>query len=92
MKIFRAYIITAVVCISLTVTAACIFIADESAKRITFGNESTVIVYSSSEKTLAENEINAMPVIKKLKDGAKKAASLAPPPISNIYWFISNLN
>lgn len=90
MKIFRAYIIAAIICISLTTIAACIFIADESAKRITLGDESTVIVFSSEDKPLGENEINPLPVIEKIKEGAKKAASIAPPPISNIYWFFVN--
>lgn len=90
MKIFRAYIITAIICISITTIAACIFIADESAKRITFGDESTVIVFGSKAEPLGENEINPLPVIEKIKDGAKKAAEIAPPPISNIYWFFAN--
>lgn len=91
MKIFRAYIITAIVCISLTVSTACIFIADENAKKISLGSESAVVVINSDNNKLKENEINPVPFIEKIKETAKKAASIAPPPISNIYWFSVNI-
>lgn len=92
MKTLRAYIITAIICISITTIVACIFIADESARRITLGDKSTVIVFGSNDEPLDENEINPLPVIEKIKDGAKKAAEIAPPPISNIYWFFVNFS
>ncbi len=90
MKLFRAYIITAVVCISLTVMTACIFIADENTRIIGLGQESAVLVINSSDEKLYDDTVNPMPVIEKIKEAAKKAAGFAPPPISNIYWFVVN--
>lgn len=90
MKIFRAYAITAIICLSLTSIAACIFIADESAKKISLGDESAVVVLSSTDEKLYAEAVNPMPVIEKIKQVAEKAASIAPPPVSNIYWFAVN--
>lgn len=90
MKILRAYIMTAAVCISITSIIAGMFVADENAKKISLGQEYAVVMLSGEGK-LREDAVNPLPLIEKIADGAKKAASLAPPPISNIYWFISNL-
>ena len=90
MKLFKAYIIAAVICLSLTSIAACIFVADENAKRISLGEENAVIVFSSVDEKLYEDAVNPLPLIEKLKEAVKTAASLAPPPISNIYWFAVN--
>ncbi|MBQ2841708.1 MAG: hypothetical protein IJE72_01575 [Clostridia bacterium] len=90
MKIFRAYIITAVVCLSITSSLTAIFVADENAKRITLGQENTVLVFSSADEIYYPDSINPTPFLEKLKKGAEKAASIAPPPISNIYWFAVN--
>jgi len=90
MKIFRAYIITAVVCLCLTSSIAAIFVADENAKKITLGQENTVLVLSSADEKYYSDPINPLPFLEKLKEGAEKAASIAPPPISNIYWFVIN--
>lgn len=90
MKFFRAYIITAVVCLSITTSLSAIFIADENAKKITLGQEHTVLVFSSTDEKFYPDSYNPMPIIEKLKKGAEKAAGIAPPPISNIYWFVVN--
>lgn len=89
-RIFRAYIITAVVCLSITASLSAIFVADENAKKITLGQENTVLVFSSADEKFYPDSLNPMPVLEKLKKGAEKAASIAPPPISNIYWFVVN--
>lgn len=88
MKLFRVYIITAVVCLSITMSISAIFIADENAKRITLGKESTVLVFSSADEKYHSDVFNPMPILEKLGKGAEKAAGIAPPPISNIYWFV----
>ncbi len=90
MKILRAYAVTAIICLSITSVIACIFIADENAKRITLGNESAVAVISSSAEKLGENMVDFSGVFEKIINGAKKAAGYAPPPINNIYWFAVN--
>ena len=90
MKIFRAYIITAAVCLCITSAVAGIFVADENAKKITLGQENAVLVLNSNDEKYYSDSLNPMPFLEKLKEGAEKAASIAPPPISNIYWFIVN--
>lgn len=90
MKFFRAYIITAVVCLSITTSLSAIFIADENAKKIALGQENTVLVFSSTDENYYPDSYNPMPLIETLKKGAEKAAGIAPPPISNIYWFVIN--
>lgn len=90
MKILRAYAVTAIICISLTSIIACVFIADESAKKISLGDESAVVVFSSTDENLYEKAVNPMPIFEKIKNAAEKAASIAPPPVSNIYWFAVN--
>ncbi len=91
MKIIRAYIITAMICISIFSTVGCIFIADENAKKISLGEEYAVVVMKNSSQTLDKNEINPLPKIRKITEEIKKAASIAPPPVSNIYWFIEGI-
>ena len=88
MKILRAYAVTVIICLSLTSIISCIFVADENARKISLGTESAVVVISSDDKKLNDGDINISPAIEKLKEAAKKAASIAPPPISNIYWLI----
>ncbi len=90
MKIFRAYIITAVICLCLSSVASAIFVADENAKRITLGQENTVLVLSSTDEKYYSDSVNPVPYLEKLREGAEKAAGIAPPPISNIYWFVVN--
>ena len=90
MKIFRAYIITAAVCLCITSAVAGIFVADENAKKITLGQENAVLVLNSNDEKYYSDSLNPLPFLEKLKEGAEKAASIAPPPISNIYWFIVN--
>lgn len=90
MKILRAYAVTAIICLSLTSIAACIFVADENAKKISLGNESAVVVMNSSDEKLYENAVNPSPLFEKIKNAAEKAAGIAPPPFSNIYWFAVN--
>lgn len=90
MRIFRAYIIAAIVCISITTTTACIFIADENAKKISLGEESAVVVLNSSDEKLYDDTVNPLPALRKIEEAAKKAAGFAPPPISNIHWFLVN--
>ena len=90
MKLFRAYIITAVVCISITASLSAAFVVDENAKRITLGQENAVLVYSSADEEYYSDSYNPLPLLEKLKKGAEKAAGIAPPPISNIYWFVVN--
>lgn len=43
MKLFRAYIITVIVCISVSSILACIFIADENARKISLGENYSVV-------------------------------------------------
>ncbi len=88
MKILRAYAVTAIICLSLTSIISGIFVADENARKISLGSESAVVVISSNDEKLNENAINISPALEKLKEAAKKAASIAPPPINNIYWLI----
>lgn len=90
MKILRAYAVAVMICISITSVIACVFIADENARKISFGNEITVAVISSSDEQLRENEVDFSHIIVKIKDTTKKAASISPPPLSNIYWFVVN--
>ena len=90
MKIFRAYIITAAVCLCITSAVAAIFVADENAKKITLGQENAVLVLNSGDEKYYSDPVNPLPFLEKLKEGAEKAASIAPPPISNIYWFVVN--
>ena len=86
MKIIRAYILTAIACISITSFIACVFIADENAKRITLGQDYAVMVLTSDDEKRHDEAVNAAPILKKIEEGATKAASIAPPPISNLYW------
>ena len=90
MKILRAYVVTAMICISITTVVASIFVADENARKISFGNESAVAVISSSNDNVYENAVNLSETLIKIKNATEKAASIAPPPLSNIYWFIVN--
>ncbi len=91
MKIFRAYIITVIIAVSIASTVACFFVADENAKKISLGEEYTVVVMKNSSQKIEENEVNPLPELTKIAEGIKKAASIAPPPISNIYWFIKGI-
>ena len=88
MKILRAYAVTAIICLSLTSIISGIFVADENARKISLGTESAVVVISSGDKKLNEGDVNISPALEKLKEAAKKAASIAPPPVNNIYWLI----
>lgn len=88
MKILRAYAVTVIICLSLTSIISCIFVADENARKISLGAESAVVVISSGDERLNEGDVNISPALEKLKEAAKKAASIAPPPVSNIYWLI----
>lgn len=88
MNILRAYAVTVIICLSLTSIISGIFIADENTRKISLGTESTVVVMGSSNEKVSEDEIDIYPTIAKLKNAAKKAAGIAPPPISNIYWLI----
>ena len=90
MKFLRAYAVAVMICISLTSVTACVFVADENARKISLGNESAVAVISSSDEDLHENAVNLSHVLTKITSTTKKAASIAPPPLSNIYWFIVN--
>lgn len=90
MKIMRAYAVAVMICFSLTAITACLFIADENARKISFGSENAVAVISSTDENLYENSVNFSHFIESLKDATKKAASFAPPPVSNIYWFMVN--
>ncbi len=90
MKIFRAYVITVIACLSITALTACMFIADENAKKISLGEEHAIIVLNPTEESLDKKAINPLPFLSKLTKNVKKAASIAPPPISNIYWLIVN--
>ena len=88
MKILRAYAVTAIICLSLTSIISGIFVADENARKISLGTESAVVVISSGDKKLNEGDVNISPALEKLKEAAKRAASIAPPPVNNIYWLI----
>ncbi len=90
MKILRAYAIAVMICLSVTSVTACIFVADENARRISLGSENAVAVVSSSDEELYENAVNVSDILIKIKNATEKAASIAPPPLSNIYWLIIN--
>ena len=79
---------TAIICLSLTSLISGIFIADENTKAVSLGTKNAVVVMSNEAETVSDGEINLSPALEKLKNAAKKAASIAPPPISNIYWLI----
>lgn len=89
-KIFRAYIITAAVCLCITSAIAGIFVAEENAEKIMLGQQTAVLVLNSTDEKYYSDTVNPVPFLKKLKESAEKAASIAPPPISNIYWFVFN--
>lgn len=90
MKIIRYYIITVIVCLSITSVISCIFIADENAKKISLGQDFAVVVMNATAESYYPRAVNSAPMLEKIKNGAKKAASIAPPPFSNIYWLIVN--
>ena len=85
-KFFRIYLIAVMIFASITALTASIFLADESAKKITFGEKTAVVVISSREAPATENEIDVSHLLEKIKEEIKKAAGIAPPPISNLYW------
>ena len=88
MKLFRAYIILAVICISITTMTGCIFIAGETAKKVSLGQESAVVVLNSVDEKLYDDTVNPLAAIEKIKESMKKAAAFLPPPINSIYWCI----
>lgn len=90
MRIFRAYIITAIICISITAFTASVFIADENARKISLGEKPAVVVINRNEKPMKSYETDASPVLERIKEAVKRAASIAPPPVNNVYWIISN--
>ncbi len=90
MKILRAYAVAVMICLSITSVTACIFVADENARKISLGNESAVAVINSSDEGLYENAVDFSRYLIKIKNATEKAASISPPPLSNIYWFIVN--
>lgn len=73
---------------SITASAAFIFIADENAKKISLGTENAVLVMGSSDKRLSARETDISSAAEKAAEILKKAAGIAPPPVSNIYWLI----
>lgn len=81
MKLFRAYIIAVVICISVTTMTGCIFIADETAKRVSLGEESAVVVINSADEKLYDNTVNITPIIEKIIEAIKKAAAISLPPL-----------
>lgn len=91
MKIIRAYAVAVIICLSITSIISGIFIADENARRITLGEGTAVVVISSDDERVNEGDMNISPALEMLKEGAKKAAGFAPPPISNIYWLIEKI-
>lgn len=86
MKLFRAYIIAVVACMSIATMTGCIFIADETAKKVSFGEESAVVVINSTDEKLYDNTVNIAPVIEKISETIKKAAAFLPPPVNSIYY------
>lgn len=90
MKVLRAYAVAVMICISITSVIACIFVADENARKISLGNESAVAVISSSDVNLYENSVDFSRILINIENATEKAASISPPPLSNIYWFIVN--
>ena len=91
MKIIRAYAVAVIICLSITSIISGIFIADENARKITLGDDTAVVVISSDDERVNEGDMNISPALEMLKEGAKKAAGFAPPPISNIYWLIEKI-
>ncbi len=91
MKLFRAYIITVVVCISIATMTGCFFIADETAKKVSLGEESAVVVINSADEKLYGNTVNITPVIEKFIQTIKKAAAYMPPPVNSVYYFIQTI-
>ena len=88
MKILRAYLITAMVCISVFSTVGCIFIADENARKIALGEEYAIVAMNNSDE---KSGTNPLPVMGRIAEEIKRAASIAPPPINNIYWFMKGI-
>ena len=91
MKLFRAYIITVIACLSIASTVACIFIADENARKISLGEDYAVVAMKNRSDSEYENHFNLLPIINGISEKIKKATSIAPPPVSNIYWFIQGI-
>ncbi len=90
MRIIRAYAVIVLTALSITAIAASIFIADENARKISLGQEYAVFVLNSDDEKRYKETVNPLPLLQKMKESAKKAASIAPPPISNVYWLIVN--
>ena len=90
MKVLRAYAVTVIMCLSVTAVIACIFVADENAKKISLGHESAVAVMNFSGEKLSENAVDYSEYLEKVISAAKKAAGFTPPPFNNIYWFAVN--
>ena len=57
MKLFRAYIITVIACISISSTVACIFIADENARKISLGEDYAVVAMKNQSENERENAL-----------------------------------
>ena len=80
MKLFRAYIITVIISISIASTVACVFIADENARKISLGEEYTVVVMKNSAQKVEEYEVNSLPMLTEVAESIEKAARFLPPP------------
>lgn len=91
MKIFRAYIIAVIACISIASIISCVFIADENARKISLGEDFAVVAMKDYSDSSEKNTLNPLPLLNSIAEEIKKAASIAPPPISNIYWFMQGI-
>lgn len=83
--------IAMILVISLTFSAVCIFTADEAAKKVTLGENRAVLVLGSDSEKLDDGTTDLAGYFEKAKAAIETAASIAPPPISNIYFLIKNL-
>lgn len=91
MKLLRNYAVAAVLCLAVTLSAACACIADENSQKVILDRDRAVLVLGSTDAALTQPATDISPAAARIVQAAKTAAGFAPPPINNIYWLSVNL-
>lgn len=86
---FRKYVIIMVVFICLTFAVSCVFIADESARKVCLGDSGAMLAFGSTSESIGNNITDISPYIGRLTEIMKRAAVIAPPPVSSFYYLFS---
>ena len=68
MKIFRAYIITVIACISIASIISCVFIADENARKISLGEDFAVVAMKDYSDFSEKNMLNPLPMLNSIAE------------------------